>query len=147
MDYAVELLGSLFMMFIVFVGDSILYQRILFCIGTFLYGIPIPLAFLLNEARVRDIIVNEGWMEGFKAIFHSETKIRNQEREKVANFQDSKKEKKVDPIKENNDVPFGVSSDTPRQENGTPFIMIAVESSPQEPENMELAPLNTPTVS
>jgi len=64
LDYAIELGGGFFMFFVIFVGDSIFYQRVLFCAGTFLYGIPIPIAYLLNESRVRNIIVNHGWLKG-----------------------------------------------------------------------------------
>ena len=81
LDYAIELVGGLFMILVVFVGDSLLYQRILYCFGTFLYGIPIPLAYLLNESRVRTIIVKEGWKEGFASIFYSPKKIMDLERE------------------------------------------------------------------
>ena len=84
-DYAIEFFGGLFILLIFFVGEnkvsySLLYQRILFCIGTFVYGILVPVAYLANECRVRDIIVNAGWTEGFKSIFDSREKIRDLER-------------------------------------------------------------------
>ena len=86
-DYAIEFVGGLFILFIFFVGEnkafySLLYQRILFCIGIFVYGILIPLAYLANECRVRDIIVTDGWIEGFKSIFYSKNQNRNRERGK-----------------------------------------------------------------
>ena len=89
LDYAVEFVGGSFMFIVFFVGEnkvaySLLYQRILFCIGTFIYGIPIPIAYLYNESRVRNIIVKKGWIEGLKAIFYSNQKIRNLEREQFA---------------------------------------------------------------
>ena len=83
LDYAIELGGGFFMFFVIFVGDSIFYQRVIFCAGTFLYGIPIPIAYLLNESRVRNIIVNEGWLEGFKSIFLSDRQIRHNDRLQV----------------------------------------------------------------
>ena len=83
LDYAIELGGGFFMFFVIFVGDSIFYQRVLFCAGTFLYGIPIPVAYLLNESRVRDIIVNDGWLEGLKSIFLSDKHIRDNDRLKI----------------------------------------------------------------
>ncbi len=88
LDHAIESTGGLFMFLVFFIGEnkvyySLFYQRILFSVGTFIYGVPIPLAYLLNESRVRDIIVNEGWVEGFKAIFYSADKIKNLERQSV----------------------------------------------------------------
>jgi len=85
LDYAIELGGGFFMFFAVFVGDSIFYQRVLFCAGTFLYGVPIPMAYLLNESRVRNIIVNDGWLRGIKSIFLSDQQIRDYDRLKTIN--------------------------------------------------------------
>ena len=84
-DYIVEFVGGLFIFFIFFIGEnkvsySLLYQRILFCIGTIVYGIFIPIAYLANEFRVRETIVIDGWTEGFKSIFYSRKKIRDLER-------------------------------------------------------------------
>ena len=89
LDYAVEFVGGSFMFIVFFVGEnkvaySLLYQRILFCIGTFIYGIPIPIAYLYNESRVRNVIVKHDWIEGLRAIFYSNQKIRNLERELFA---------------------------------------------------------------
>ena len=50
---------------------------------SFLYSIPMPLSHLLNESRVREVIVEHGWKEGFKALFYSDDKIRNIERENL----------------------------------------------------------------
>ena len=83
LDYAIELGGGFFMFFAVFVGDSIFYQRVLFCAGTFLYGVPIPMAYLLNESRVRNIIVNDGWLRGINSIFLSDQQIRDNDRSKT----------------------------------------------------------------
>ena len=87
LDYAIETTGALFMFLLFFIGEnkvyySLFYQRILFSFGAFLYSMPIPISYLLNESRVREVIVNHGWKEGFKAIFYSDDKIRNLEREK-----------------------------------------------------------------
>ena len=87
LDYAVEFFGGSFMLFIFFVGEnkeeySLLYQRVLFCIGTFIYGIPISIAYLFNEDRVRSVILNSGWTEGFRSIFYCDDKIRNLERQR-----------------------------------------------------------------
>ena len=86
LDYAIELVGGFFMFFVIFVGDSIFYQRVLFCAGTFLYGIPIPIAYLLNESRVRNVIVNDGWAKGIKSIFDSNAQIRETQRAQSAKF-------------------------------------------------------------
>ena len=95
LDHAVESAGGMFMFLVLFIGEnkvsySLYYQRILFSLGTFLYGIPIPIAYLLNESRVRDVIVNKGWVEGFKAIFYSADKIKSLERQKVMNSSSAK---------------------------------------------------------
>ena len=88
LDYLVETVGGLFIFLVFFIGEnkvsySLLYQQILFCIGALIYGIPIPIAYLLNESRVRNIIVNYGWFEGFKSIFDSDDKIREWDREQI----------------------------------------------------------------
>ena len=85
LDYAIEFIGGAFMILVIFVGDSIFYQRVLFCVGTFVYGIPIPMAYLLNESRVRDTIVNHGWLQGFWSVFYSSTHIRENKREAIQN--------------------------------------------------------------
>ena len=85
LDYAIECVGGAFMILVIFVGDSIFYQRVLFCVGTFVYGIPIPLAYLLNESRVRDTIVNHGWLQGFCSVFYSSSHIRENKREAIQN--------------------------------------------------------------
>ena len=61
-------------------------QHILLTIGSFIYGVPIPLAYLLNETRVRNIIIKKGWLEGFISIFHSPEKIKELERERIVNY-------------------------------------------------------------
>ena len=52
-------------------------------IGSFVYGVPIPLAYLLNETRVRNIIIQNGWLEGVKSIFHSSERLKQLERDKI----------------------------------------------------------------
>ena len=34
------------------------------------------MSYLLNEKRVKDIVIEKGWIEGIKAVFHSSKKIR-----------------------------------------------------------------------
>ena len=84
LDYLVECSGGCFIFIVIFVGDeSLLQQHILLTIGSFIYGVPIPLAYLLNETRVRNIIIKKGWIEGFISIFHSPEKIKQLERERI----------------------------------------------------------------
>ena len=85
LDYIIDVVAGTFILFLLFIGEnkvsySLLYQRILFCFGTLLYGILIPIAHLLNESRVRNIIVKDGWLKGFISIFHSEKQIRQFQR-------------------------------------------------------------------
>ena len=87
LDYLVECLGGCFIFIAIFIGDeSLLQQHILLTIGSFIYGVPIPLAYLLNETRVRNIIIKKGWLEGFISIFHSPEKIKELERERIVNY-------------------------------------------------------------
>ena len=85
-DYVVEFLGSMFCIFVYFVGNQLLLQHILLTIGSLIYGVAIPLAFLLNESRVRDEILSKGWLQGFKAIFYSPQRIKMLERKKMLNL-------------------------------------------------------------
>ena len=98
LDYLIETIGGLFIFLVFFIGEnkvsySLLYQQILFCVGTFIYGILIPIAYLLNESRVRNIIVNHGWVEGFKSIFYSNGKIRELDRQEIRKRSVSKTDK------------------------------------------------------
>ena len=87
LDFIVECSGGCFIFIVIFVGDeSLLQQHILLTIGSFIYGVPIPLAYLLNETRVRNIIIKKGWIEGFISIFHSPEKIKQLERERIMQY-------------------------------------------------------------
>ena len=86
LDYVAECTGCLFIFFVYFVGGEFLLQHILLSVGMFMYGVPIPIAYLLNETRVRNIIINKGWIEGFKAIFHSDEKIKQMKRKRIVSF-------------------------------------------------------------
>ena len=87
LDYLVECLGGCIIFIAIFIGDeSLLQQHILLTIGSFIYGVPIPLAYLLNETRVRNIIIKKGWLEGFISIFHSPEKIKALEQERIVNY-------------------------------------------------------------
>ena len=85
LDYIIDLVAGTFILLLLFIGEnkvsySLLYQRILFCFGTLVYGILTPIAYLLNESRVRSIIVKDGWCKGFMSIFHSDKQIRQFQR-------------------------------------------------------------------
>ena len=87
LDYLVECSGGCFIFIVIFVGDeSLLQQHVLLTIGSFIYGVPIPLAYLLNETRVRNIIIKKGWIEGFISIFHSPEKIKQLEQERIMQY-------------------------------------------------------------
>ena len=84
LDYLVECLGGIFIFIVIFVADkSLLQQHVMLTIGSFVYGVPIPLAYLLNETRVRNIIIQNGWIEGVKSIFHSSERLKQLERDKI----------------------------------------------------------------
>ena len=87
LDYLIDTIAGTFIIALFFYGEnkgpnSLLYQRILHCVGAFCYGILIPMAHLLNESRLRTIIVNDGWFQGFKSIFCCGNKTRSNRRRK-----------------------------------------------------------------
>ena len=87
LDYVVECLGSTLIFVVIFIADeSLLQQHVLLTFGSFVYGVPIPFAYLLNETRVRNIIINTGWIEGLKSIFYSPEKIKELERKRIVNY-------------------------------------------------------------
>ena len=53
-------------------------ERILVDLGFFTYAIPVPLAHLLSEVRVRNNIIEKGWNVGLKSIFQTPETIRNE---------------------------------------------------------------------
>ena len=70
-------MGSVFVAIVYFVSNKSLVQE--YVLGTcciFVYSVPIPISYLINESRVKDTIISSGWIEGFKSIFHSEETIR-----------------------------------------------------------------------
>ena len=76
LDYGVECIGCILISLVFFVGDKFLLQRTLLSFGAFVYGIPIPIAYLLNESRIRNIVLTKGWLKAFVSIFHSSRKIK-----------------------------------------------------------------------
>ena len=53
-----------------------IFQYVAFSLWVLNYSCFIPMSYLLNEKRVKDIIIEKGWIEGIKAVFHSSKKIR-----------------------------------------------------------------------
>ena len=86
LDYIVECIGCLFIFFVFFIGEKRFLQHVLLSVGTFIYGVPIPFAYLLNESRVRNTIIDEGWVEGFKSIFYSNEKIKQLKRKRIVSY-------------------------------------------------------------
>ena len=83
LDYIVECIGCILILFIFLIGEQYLLQHIFLTVGIFIYGVPIPIAYLLNETRVRNVIVNKGWIEGIKAIFYSSDQIKQTKRQQI----------------------------------------------------------------
>ena len=59
-----------------------------------MYSVPIPMSYLLNEKRVKDIIIQDGWITGIKSIFYSTEKIRKLEANRFLYLKDEKCNKK-----------------------------------------------------
>ena len=53
-----------------------IFQYVAFSLWVLNYSCLIPMSYLLNEKRVKDIVIEKGWIEGIKAVFHSTKKIR-----------------------------------------------------------------------
>ena len=51
-------------------------QYVAFSLWILNYSCLIPMTYLLNEKRVKDIVIEKGWVDGIKAVFHSSKKIR-----------------------------------------------------------------------
>ena len=60
-------------------SDDPRIQYFSFSLWVFLYSCPIPMSYLLNEKRVKEVIIKDGWIEGIKSGFHTSQKIRQQE--------------------------------------------------------------------
>ena len=84
LDYIVESLGSIVIFIVVFVANkSILQQHALTTMGSFVYGVPIPFSYLLSETRIRVIIIENGWLQGIKAIFQGSGGIKQSKIDKI----------------------------------------------------------------
>ena len=88
LDYAVECIGCLSVLLgysIKTFTEKIVVSYIVKSIAFSSFGIMIPLAYLLNESRVKQTIEKLGWYAGFKSIFHSRRKIRRLESNRINN--------------------------------------------------------------
>ena len=59
-------------------NNSIFQEQIMVAFLIFTYSIPVPLAHLFSEVRVRNIIVEKGWCLGLKSIFQTTEEIRKE---------------------------------------------------------------------
>ena len=85
-DYAVESISSVCQIIFYFVAkDDLLLMSIFLTITLSIWSVPIPLSYLINESRVKDIIIQDGWIEGLRSVFYSCEKIRTLERQKLQN--------------------------------------------------------------
>ena len=86
-DYIIEGISGVVLFVIIFVTKkNVLLQYVLLSLITFVYAVPIPISYLINEKRVKDTVIASGWVAGFKSIFHSAETIRRLERERLANL-------------------------------------------------------------
>ena len=84
LDYVAESIGSILIFILLFVAKKSLFQQhALTTACSFVFGIPIPLSYLLSEARVRTIIMENGWLQGVKSIFQSSEEIRQLKIDKI----------------------------------------------------------------
>ena len=86
LDYGVECIGCSLISLVFFVGDRFVLQRILLTLAAFVFGVPIPIAYLLNESRVRNVIISKGWIRAFISIFDSPEKIKRLERKRIVSY-------------------------------------------------------------
>ena len=86
LDYLIESVGNFSLLLVYFLGSQ---NETMSYVGQFIcmmfFSIFIPLGYLINEHRVKMIILAQGWTEGFKAIFYSPERIRRLDREEIIN--------------------------------------------------------------
>ena len=73
-------------------SKNLLVQYVAFTLFIILYSIPIPMSYLLNEKRVKDVIIQAGWIAGIKSIFYSTEKIRKLETDRFLYLKDKKQD-------------------------------------------------------
>ena len=69
-----------------FVDNQLLVQYLFFTLFVAMYSIAIPMTYLVNERRVKDTIMDDGWIEGIRSVFHSTETIRQLEIKKRLNL-------------------------------------------------------------
>ena len=80
LDCLIESVVNLCMIMVYLIpSNNLLFQHISFSFLVMMYSVPIPMSYLLNEKRVKDVIIQKGWIAAIKAIFYSTEKIRKLE--------------------------------------------------------------------
>ena len=77
LDFLAESVSNLCQMVVYLIpSNDPIFQYVAFSLWVLNYACFIPMSYLLNEKRVKDIVIEKGWIEGIKAMFHSSKKIR-----------------------------------------------------------------------
>ena len=77
LDFLAETVSNLCQMVVYLIpSNDPIFQYVAFTLWILNYACLIPMSYLLNEKRVKDIVIEKGWIEGIKAVFHSSKKIR-----------------------------------------------------------------------
>ena len=77
LDFLAESVSNLCQMGVYLIpSNNPIFQYVAFSLWVLNYSCLIPMSYLLNEKRVKDIVIEKGWIEGIKAVFHSSKKIR-----------------------------------------------------------------------
>ena len=77
-SYAVDISSGFTLFFLTKIGARTLFiERMLISLAVFLYSIPVPFAYLFSELRVRNIVLEKGWVQGIKSIFATTETIKN----------------------------------------------------------------------
>ena len=77
LDFLAESVSNLCQMVVYLIpSNDPIFQYVAFSLWVLNYSCLIPMSYLLNEKRVKDIVIEKGWIKGIKAVFHSSKKIR-----------------------------------------------------------------------
>ena len=77
LDFLAESVSNLCQMVVYLIpSNDPIFQYVAFSLWVLNYSCLIPMSYLLNEKRVKDIVIEKGWIEGIQAVFHSSKKIR-----------------------------------------------------------------------
>ena len=78
-SYVVDISSGFTLFFLTKIGARTLFrERMLISLAAFLYSIPVPFAYLFSELRVRNIVLEKGWIQGIKSIFATTETIKNE---------------------------------------------------------------------